>query len=166
MGCKYRTLLIVCFVFFTITPAFASEVDSKKAYNVPMFVDYVTQQLKTSTYKNFEDQQEEVINFFASELKSKWKKQLPSMLSRIKEDERSSLFVAKKDTLKISGLKNTLKGETVFDASITGDLGYFIGTSHVETVTITIKLTIHKQGISKLNPFGLVVVKYNEKAKY
>lgn len=128
------------------------------------FVDHITQSLKTFTYETFENQQEEINRFFAPELQSKWKNLIPKMASSVEADERSSLFVPKRDTF--SSKKSTHEGKPTIDVSMEGDVSYFVGGSLVETVPIIIDMTIQRRNLSKSNPFGYVLVKYSEKEKF
>jgi hypothetical protein len=130
------------------------------------FVDHVTQSLKTFTYETFESQQEEINRFFVPELRNKWKKQVSRLISSVEADERSSLFVPRKETLTIKKSSELVGGRPAHDVSIEGDVSYFVGGSLIETVPIIINLVVQRRNLSKSNPFGFVLVKYNEKEKY
>lgn len=151
-----------------VVPGSKADIYSPTNMNILMetFVDHVSQSLKTFTYETFESQQEEINRFFVPELRSKWKKQVSKLASSIEADERSSLFVPRKDTLKFKKANKRISGKVVYDASIEGDVSYFVGGSLVETFPIIINLVLQRENLSKSNPFGFVLVKYNEKEKY
>jgi 6,7-dimethyl-8-ribityllumazine synthase len=130
------------------------------------FVDHITQSLKTFTYETFESQQAEISRFFVPKLRSKWKKQASSLISKIEADERSSLFVPYKDRMKISKLKDRIDGKVAYKVIVEGDVSHFIGGSLIETVPLVVNLVLQRRNLSKANPFGFVLVKYNEKGKY
>lgn len=151
-----------------VVPGSKADIYSPTNMNVLMktFIDHVTQSLKTFTYETFASQQEEISRFFTRELKAKWKKQIDRKITSIEADGRSSLFVPRRETLKIKKSTSSKRSRPAYDVSIEGDVSYFVGGQIVETVPIVINLVIQRRNLSKANPFGFVLVKYNEKEKY
>lgn len=129
------------------------------------FGDYIAQSLNTYTYVSLEPQFNEVQKFFTPEMLLNAKPFYESRIRDARQDEHSSLFVPKRNTLNIVAIptpKDGVRDLNYFEYRVEGRRQSIIGAQVIEAREIRMVLTVRQAAISKTNPWGFVLSKYRE----
>lgn len=131
------------------------------------FGEYVVQSLNTYTHTSLEPQFQEVQKFFTPEMLLNAKPFYQARIQDARQDEHSSLFVAKRNTLKVTAIPTPADGVrdlNYYEYSIEGRRQDIIGAQVIASREIRIFLTVRQSSISKSNPWGFVLSKYREES--
>lgn len=127
------------------------------------FVTLVTQNLNTFTYENLSNQYAEVKKFFSPDMLVFSDKYFGRKINTANIDERSSLFVVDRSSLKDSP-EIDRTGQPTGNKTVTvqGQLHNIIAGTTVEAVPLKITLGMKETLVTKTNPFGFVLTSYKE----
>lgn len=131
------------------------------------FGEYIIQSLNTYTHTSLETQFQEVQKFFTPEMLLNAKPFYQARIQDARQDEHSSLFVAERNTLKVTAIATPADGVrdlNYFEYNIEGRRQDIIGAQVIAARNIRVFLTVRQSSISKSNPWGFVLSKYREES--
>ena len=129
------------------------------------FGEYIIQSLNTYTHNNLDDQFAEVQKFFTPTMLLDARPFYEARIRDAQQDEHSSLFIPKRNTLEISKTeppKGADKNFTYYKYVIEGRRQDIIGAQVVSAQPIKIVLIVRQAGVSKSNPWGFMLARYRE----
>lgn len=130
------------------------------------FADHVTQSLLTFTYASLEKQYFEIRRFFTPSLLETANVKYAQTIAIAKQDERSSLFIPQRESLKVERVLNPKDKTRYLDGvrkvTMIGTKRYFLGGGLIEPLLVRVTMEVRETSISQANPFGFVLSNYKE----
>lgn len=135
---------------------------SKGEILMQTFADYAIQSLNTYTPASLPKQYTEMQHFFTPDMLLKADRYFATLARDIRTDERSSLFITDRTSLKTRRAEDSERGVDAFDVQIDGERKDVVGGKVVASTLLRIALRLHSANVSETNPFGYVIANYKE----
>jgi hypothetical protein len=100
--------------------------------------------------------------FFTPDMLIKADRYFSTLARDVSTDERSSLFVTDRTSLKTRRAEDGERGTDAFEVQINGERKDVVGGKVVASTPIRITLRLHSANVSETNPFGYVIANYKE----
>ena len=129
------------------------------------FGEYILQSLNTYTHNNLDDQFAEVQKFFTPTMLLDARPFYEARIRDAQQDEHSSLFIPKRNTLEVSKTdppKGSDESFKYYKYAIEGRRQDIIGAQVVSAQPIKVVLIVRQVGVSKSNPWGFMLARYRE----
>lgn len=135
---------------------------SKGEILMQTFADYAVQSLNTYTPASLPKQYAEMQRFFTPDMLIKADRYFSTLARDVSTDERSSLFVTDRTSLKTRRAEDGERGVEAFEVQINGERKDVVGGKVVASTPMRITLRLHAANVSESNPFGYVIANYKE----
>lgn len=135
---------------------------SKGEILMQTFADYAVQSLNTYTPASLPKQYSEMQRFFTPDMLIKADRYFSTLARDVSTDERSSLFVTDRTSLKTRRAEDGERGVEAFEVQINGERKDVVGGKVVASTPMRITLRLHAANVSESNPFGYVIANYKE----
>lgn len=119
--------------------------------------------LNTYTYANLEEQYKEVRRFFAEDMLASSREYFMKLVNDAFDDERSALFIPLTTSYHVEREDAAPGEEPLYVVRVEGTIRYIISDAVVEAAPFEYTLKFKRRHISPTNPFGFILVSYNEK---
>ena len=131
------------------------------------FAEYVVQSLNTYTHVNLAKQYQEVQGFFTPKMLLRADAYYNQRIRDARQDEHSALFIIDRTSIHVQKADTPPEGspdENYYEVTMRGSRQNVIGGNVIAKTNLEIKMLMQQSFVSKENPWGFRVARYEERA--
>lgn len=139
---------------------------SRNEMLVGNFSEYIVQNLNSYTHTNLANQYKSVQGFFTPQMLVLADSYYAERITAAQVDEYSSVFLMDRDSLKVKEVPPP-SGETgtFYEVTMKGVRKNILGGSMINDVPLSVRLLVTTTFVSRTNPWGFMVARYEEQAQ-